>query len=191
MPIQPSSLGIQHLLSGLQSSHFTGPGRDHLGAETVACGVQRWRDMVQSTLSDQAVGTKVDPRPAAIRITLTGGLFGFEQHQTWQLIADPNELPFQRLRACDDSRLTFLVVPPFFVEPEYKPDVSAEDVAFLELGEPDDAWVLNVVTVHDGGRATVNLKGPILLNRRTLIGKQVVPANAAHYSLQHPLPIAH
>ena len=158
--------------------------------KSVACRVQRCRGMVQSTLSDEAVGTKVDPRAAAVRVTLAGGLLGFEEHQNWRLIADPNELPFQWLQSCDDSKVTFLVLPPFLAEPEYKPDVSGDDVAYLELRKPEDALVLNVVTVRDDGRATINLKGPILLNRHTLIGKQVVPVNAANYSVQHPLPVA-
>jgi len=33
----------------------------------------------------------------------------------------------------------------------------------------------------------VNLKGPIVINRRTLIGKQVILNNASRYSLHHPL----
>jgi flagellar assembly factor FliW len=35
----------------------------------------------------------------------------------------------------------------------------------------------------------VNLKGPIIINRNTHIGKQVVIANASDYSVQHPLPV--
>jgi flagellar motor component MotA len=34
-----------------------------------------------------------------------------------------------------------------------------------------------------------NLKGPVVFNRRTLVGKQVVLANAAAYSIQHPLSV--
>jgi flagellar assembly factor FliW len=33
----------------------------------------------------------------------------------------------------------------------------------------------------------VNLKGPIVVNRHTLVAKQVVPHNAADYSVRHPL----
>jgi flagellar assembly factor FliW len=36
----------------------------------------------------------------------------------------------------------------------------------------------------------MNLKGPIVVNRFTLIGKQVVIANASQYSLQHPIVVA-
>jgi flagellar assembly factor FliW len=33
------------------------------------------------------------------------------------------------------------------------------------------------------------LKGPVVINRNTGVGKQVVIANAAQYSVQHPLPV--
>jgi flagellar assembly factor FliW len=36
----------------------------------------------------------------------------------------------------------------------------------------------------------VNLKGPVVINRRTLVGKQVIPRNVAGYALHHPLPAA-
>ncbi|MEJ0091179.1 MAG: motility-associated protein [Limisphaerales bacterium] len=41
-------------------------------------------------------------------------------------------------------------------------------------------------------RPTVNLKGPLIINRHTLAGKQVIlaNANATDYSVQHPLPVA-
>lgn len=145
--------------------------------------------MMQSTTSTQAVEAETGSRSTAIRVTLAGGILGFEKHQTWLLITDPDEAPFQWFQAQDDLRLAFLVMPPFLGEPNYRPDVSAADVAFLNLRDPEDALVLNIVTLHNDGHATLNLKGPILLNRHTLIGKQIVPVNAADYNVQHPLPV--
>jgi flagellar assembly factor FliW len=63
-------------------------------------------------------------------------------------------------------------------------------VEFLKLKQADDALLLSVVTIHDDQRATVNLKGPIVINRHTHIAKQVIIANAAMYSVAHPLPVA-
>ena len=51
------------------------------------------------------------------------------------------------------------------------------------------ALIYNIVTLRANGRATMNLKGPVVLNRYTLTGKQVVITNAAQYALQHPLPV--
>jgi flagellar assembly factor FliW len=36
---------------------------------------------------------------------------------------------------------------------------------------------------------TLNLKGPIILSRRTLVAKQVIPTNASEFSVRHPLPV--
>jgi flagellar assembly factor FliW len=46
------------------------------------------------------------------------------------------------------------------------------------------------VTVHGTSQATVNLKGPVVINRHTHTGKQVIITNATQYSVQHPLPVA-
>ena len=90
----------------------------------------------------------------------------------------------------DETHLAFLVVPPSFVLPSYQPDVSDEDVSALDLHGPEDALVLNIVTLHADGHATVNLKGPVIIHRHTLAAKQVVPRNVADFPLQQPLKLA-
>lgn len=121
-------------------------------------------------------------------IHLPSGLLGFEQAKRYTLVAVPGEEPFQRFRNQDNPALAFVVVSPFEVMPAYAPDLPSEDVRFLGLESPDDALLLNIVTLRPGGRATINLKGPVVINRFTLLGKQVVIANAGDYSVQHPLP---
>ena len=116
------------------------------------------------------------------------GLLGFESIKKYVLLADPDEAPFVWLQVMDDPNLAFLVLFPLTVIPDYRPDIADEDVAFLALEDPQDAIALNIVTLRPEGQSTVNLKGPIVLNRRTLIGKQVIPVNATDYSLQYPLP---
>lgn len=120
-------------------------------------------------------------------IHLPSGLLGFEQVKKYLLSSTREEEPFQWLRSQDDPNLAFVVVSPFEVMPGYSPDLPTEDVRFLALETPDDALLLNIVTLRRAGRATINLKGPIVINRFSLIGKQVVLANAAEYSVQHPL----
>lgn len=123
-------------------------------------------------------------------IQLPMGLLGFEDVKNYALIGRHDEAPFLWLRIMDDPSLAFLIVPPATVVENYEPNISPEDVAFLDLENFQDALVLNIVTIHANGDATVNLKGPIVLNRHTLVGKQVIPLNSTDYSLQHPLPVA-
>jgi flagellar assembly factor FliW len=128
------------------------------------------------------------PTPNQIHLPL--GIFGFEQIKNYALLANPDEKPFAWLRVADNNSLAFVVIDPFVVMPEYAPNIPEADVEFLELKDPGDALLLGIVTIHDQNRATMNLKGPVVVNRHTHTGKQVIIANAADYSVQHPLPVA-
>ena len=122
-------------------------------------------------------------------IEMPMGLLGFEATKKYVLLSNPDEAPFLWLQVLEDAKLAFLVMPPSILFPTYQPEIGPDDVKVLGLKGPEDALVLNIVTLRPGGRATLNLKGPIILNRRSLVGKQVVPVNALHYNLQHPLPV--
>ena len=127
---------------------------------------------------------------ATTNVQLPMGLLGFERIKDYLIVSNPDEEPFWWLQAKGDTALAFVVINPFLVVPDYNPDIPQSDTEFLGLNEPDDALLLNIVTVHKQGHATMNLKGPIVVNRHTLIAKQVVIANASDYSVNHPLPVA-
>ena len=134
-----------------------------------------------------APARKPQAEPDKSVLTLPMGLLGFEQVKHYTLLGSAEEAPFLWLQMVEDPSLAFLVISPAVVLSCYEPDISEEEVKFLDLADPKDALLFNIVTVHPNGEATVNLKGPIVVNRRTLIGKQVVPLNAARYALQHPV----
>lgn len=137
----------------------------------------------------ETIELEPNPAPPANLIRLPMGLLGFEQIKEYVLLANPAEEPFAWLQVQANINLAFVVVNPFLVAPGYEPQIPEQDVKFLDLKRPEDALLLNIVTVHGPNRATVNLKGPIVINRGTRIGKQVIIANASDYSVQHPLPV--
>ena len=122
-------------------------------------------------------------------IHMPAGLLGFENVKRFVLLTNPEEAPFSWLQAVGDPALAFLVVPPFEAAPDYQPDLSDDDAKYLGLKEPEDALIYNIVTLRQG-QATINLKGPIVINKFTLRGKQVVLQNASKWSVRHPLPVA-
>jgi len=115
------------------------------------------------------------------------GIPGFEHIKRFALLENPQEAPFRWLQVLDQPDLAFVVLPALEFLPDYQPDVPAEDVKFLEISKPEDALVFNIVTLRPKAQSTVNLKGPIVINRYTLKAKQVVLANAGIYSVQHPI----
>ena len=139
------------------------------------------------TIPDNPTASSTITPPNLVRLPL--GLLGFEQIKEYVLLADPAEKPFAWLRVVGNQSLAFVVIDPFVVLPEYKPDIPQSDVDFLGLKEPSDALLLCIVTIQDHNHATMNLKGPVVINRHSHTAKQVIIANATQYSVEHRLPV--
>jgi flagellar assembly factor FliW len=123
----------------------------------------------------------------AQRVQVPAGLLGLEHIKEYELVSDPAEEPFAWLQSAGVPDVAFLLISPFIVMNDYKPDISDDDADVLGLSDSNDALVFNIVTLRGASAATVNLKGPIVINRRTNVAKQVVLNNAADYSVRHPI----
>ena len=120
-------------------------------------------------------------------VHLPSGLLGFESIKRF-LLTRAEDGPFHWLQAENDPTLSFLVISPFEVMPEYAPDIPNEDVRSLGIECPDDVLLFNIVTLRPTGVSTVNLKGPIVINRFSRVGRQVIIGNSTAYSVHYPLP---
>jgi flagellar assembly factor FliW len=132
---------------------------------------------------DAIEAEQTDPQ----HIQIPAGLLGLEQIKEYELIAVPAEEPFMWLQSVGTPDVAFLLVSPFLVLGNYRPDISDHDLEALGLSDCDGALLYNIVTLRGNAPATVNLKGPIAINRLTKIAKQVVLNNAADYCVRHPI----
>jgi flagellar assembly factor FliW len=127
--------------------------------------------------------------PAAGLIRLPQGLVGFPKHTMLEFLYQPDQLPFLWMRLHGPEPIHFVVIEPRGIIPDYELELFDEDTEFLGLNAPEEAAIFNIVTIY--GRlpveATVNLVGPVIVNRRTGLAKQVVLANHSRYSTHHPL----
>ncbi len=122
-------------------------------------------------------------------ITLPAGLMGFPEVKNLELIHLVEELPFRWLRSADDRSIAFVVVEPEGLIPDYQLELADEDASELGISGPGDALILNIVTIRNNRAesATANLIGPVVINRETGVGRQVVLRNHQDYSARHPL----
>jgi flagellar assembly factor FliW len=141
------------------------------------------------TIEQNRVEEKIVPlfTETTLDLRFPSGLLGFEQVKNFKLHAYSDLHPFLWLEAINGNGLCFLVVPPSYVVESYQIELSDDDVAFLGLTGPEDAVVLNIATFHPDSSITVNLKGPIVYNRQSKVGRQIVPKNASVLSIKHPL----
>jgi flagellar assembly factor FliW len=106
-------------------------------------------------------------RTDTVEITFPAGLPGFPHAHRFQLTAwGPEGTPFSMLTSSDDPEVGFVVVEPWVFYPDYEFDLDTGTSERLGLNEPGDSIVLCVVTLGENPEnATVNLLGPVVINR--------------------------
>ena len=118
------------------------------------------------------------------------GLIGLPDFNKFELIVDPESLPFVVLRAVEGDEIQIPAVEPVGLVENYRLDIGDADAEMLGLvGADANPLILNVATIksYDPQKVTLNLAAPILINRRTRVGKQVVLLNYQSYSTTHVL----
>jgi flagellar assembly factor FliW len=128
--------------------------------------------------------------PPSNEILLPHGIIGFGAYKRAELLYLPDHLPFlwMKLHGATDH-IHFIVIEPGGIVPGYEPEIFDEDAERLDLRTPAEAMVLNIVTLQRQTpvEATANLIGPLIVNRRTRLGRQLVISNYSRYSAHHPL----
>ena len=108
------------------------------------------------------------------KIVFPGGLIGFEKHTDY-LLLDAERQPFYWLQSMDLEQVAFVLVSPFLFRPDYEVNISNEELAEIDIHSPEKALIFSIVTIPpEGNLITANLQGPIVINRDTRTGKQVV-----------------
>jgi flagellar assembly factor FliW len=124
-------------------------------------------------------------------ITFPAGLPGFPNAHRFELAPwGPAGSPFLLLSSTEESDVGFVVVPPWVFYPEYEFELDTGTAERLSLTAAEDAVVFTVVTLRERPEdSTVNLLGPIVVNRFSHEAAQVVLPSAG-YSVRAPLAIA-
>ncbi len=108
------------------------------------------------------------------RLSFPEGLFGFEDFTDYVLFESEYE-PFLWLQSTEKKALAFLVVDPFLICDDYELDVDDRVLSRIEVSSPSDVFVLAILTVPaEGNPVTMNLQGPLIVNKRNNKCLQVV-----------------
>jgi flagellar assembly factor FliW len=120
-------------------------------------------------------------------LTFDDGLPGFPGAQRFSIVSQPGLEPFLTLESVEEGGPSFVVVPPVAVVEDYAVPVDDDVAGALGILDPDDAFILAIVAVAgEGGTHTVNLLGPIVVNRHSGQARQVVLVDS-DWPLRHPL----
>jgi flagellar assembly factor FliW len=114
-----------------------------------------------------------------------GGIPGFPASRQFRLEKLGAELePFCVMRSVNETGISFVLVPPGALFPDYTIEIDEQHVANLALESADDVLALAIVTL--GASPSANLLGPLVVNRRTRAAAQVVQYQSS-YKAAEPL----
>jgi flagellar assembly factor FliW len=129
----------------------------------------------------------LDIRPETV-VSFPAGLPGFVTLRNFALVdTQCDELVW--LQSVDDPDLTFLLADPFVMVPGFAVDIPAADLAVLAGDTPEPNLLVLVVTQLEGGvPVSANLQSPIVVNRDTRRGRQVVVPDS-RYGMHHAIVV--
>jgi len=113
------------------------------------------------------------------------GLFAFENHRHWVLLADSTNSSVAWLQSLNDPEVALALVSPRPFVPGYRVSIGRSQLTPLELAALDQAFVLNVLN-RKQDQLTINLKAPIIINLDRRIGRQVVTSDEQPLQLVLP-----
>ncbi len=109
------------------------------------------------------------------------GLLGFEDKKEFVIFIMEEGSPLMWMQAVKEPALAFILIKPFEFRPDYSVDISDKDVEFLKIEKPQDVDLLSIVVVpNDPSKMTANLQGPIILNTKKNLAKQIISNNPKH-----------
>ncbi len=143
-------------------------------------------------IGDELKTSGVESSQNTHQLILPQGLFGFSEIRSMELFYDKEELPFMWLREQEKNGLAFIVIEPGGIIPDYAVEISDADVELLGITGSDDTMILNIVTLpsEQSSKISVNLVGPVIVNRNSLAAKQCIINNHDKYSARYLLDLS-
>lgn len=105
------------------------------------------------------------------------GILGFEQLKKYVLL-DAQQQPFYWLQSIDVVDVAFVLINPRIFRPDYELQVDEEELKEIDIQSPGDILDFTIVTIpENASKMTANLQGPIIINRRSRVGRQSISLN--------------
>lgn len=114
------------------------------------------------------------------------GIPGFNELKKYIIIEDEEEdSPFVYLQSIEDGTVSFIMVNPFILKPDYTVDIKDQYISTLGGGNIEQFSIFVIATVVDKFElATVNLLAPIIIQNDTRKGMQVI-LEKTDYTTRH------
>ena len=109
-------------------------------------------------------------------LVFPSGILGFSEWTQYVLLDHDTDAPFKWLQCMETPELAFVVLDPVFFKPDYQIQIPLDALIEIQKQDSDEVSVVAILTIpsHDPSAVTANLRGPLVMNHRTRLCKQLV-----------------
>ncbi|MCI8939917.1 MAG: flagellar assembly protein FliW [Dorea sp.] len=120
-------------------------------------------------------------------IQIINGLFGFESYTDYLPLSFQEDDSMISLQNLEDETLSFILMNPFMIYPDYNPILSEDDLKELDASSIEDISFYVISVIRDSvDKTTVNLRAPLVVNALNRKAKQIM-LDQPEYTFRHIL----
>ena len=125
-------------------------------------------------------------------VQFPSGLPAFEEETQFLVMEPLAQAPMVFLQSLSNPSLCFLALPILTIDPEYRLQMTAEDLHSLQLatdrqpGPGDGIICVALIAIAEDGSISANLLAPVVIHSGDRRGVQAVRVDST-YSHQHPV----
>ena len=118
-------------------------------------------------------------------IIVPEGIIGFPDIKRYVILDMGKDTPFKLFQAVDEPTVGFVIIDPILFKPDYKVKIRKEDLYSLSAENLNEIVTAVIVTIpEDLYKMTANLRGPLLINLKSRLARQLVLADDTHNTRQ-------
>ena len=122
-------------------------------------------------------------------IRFPSGIPGFEGAREFVVFTRPEHEPFDWMVSVSGPKVQFVLINPLQFRPEFDPIIPSSELRDLDVRDPKELLLYTIVTVNADMRlSTANMAGPLFVNIRTRIGKQILVDDSRWTTSERILP---
>ncbi|MDQ0156919.1 flagellar assembly protein FliW [Robertmurraya andreesenii] len=115
------------------------------------------------------------------------GIPSFLEEREFYILPFADEGPFFIMQSVQTAGLAFVVVSPFDFFSDYEVKLSDPVIEALQIESQEEIVIFTTLTIQEPFQnTTTNLQGPIVINDKKKLGKQVILADSP-YKTKHLL----
>lgn len=118
-------------------------------------------------------------------IIVPEGIIGFPDIKRYVILDMGKDTPFKLFQAVDEPTVGFVIIDPVLFKPDYTVKVRKEDLYSLSAENLNEIVTAVIVTIpEDLYKMTANLRGPLLINLKSRLARQLVLSDDTYNTRQ-------